>query len=191
MGRSHDQEFSKFAVEHRDALLRTAFLLTGDRGLAEDLVQTALVKAYLAWGRIRSRDAAGAYTRRIMVTTAISWRRRRWWRAERPSAVGSVETQGIDPQDGAALGDLVTDRAWVWDAVQSLPPRQRAVVVLRFYTDLTEQQTAEAMECSVGTVKSQTHDALATLRRRLGSRLGDLVGTSDVVEIDLSGGQQP
>lgn len=72
MGRSHDQEFSKFAVEHRDALLRTAFLLTGDRGLAEDLVQTALVKAYLAWGRIRSRDAAGACTRRIMVATALS-----------------------------------------------------------------------------------------------------------------------
>lgn len=149
--------FEGFVTYRSGALLRLALLLTGDRGRAEDLLQTALVKAWRAWSRIDGDPEP--YVRRIMVTTAASvWRRR--WTGEVPVA---------DPRDGASpdIPDGEAAEVAALDlraALLHLPMRQRACVVLRYVEDLTEQQTADALGCSVGTVKSQTAKALARLR---------------------------
>jgi RNA polymerase sigma-70 factor (sigma-E family) len=152
--------FAEFATSRHGALFRYAYLLTGDRGLAEDLVQEALVKTYVGWHRLRDPNNAEAYTRRAITTTAIGWWRRKSWRAERPYD---------DVPDQPVSADDVTARVWLWRELQKLPPRQRAALVLRYYEDLTEPQTAEVLGCSVGTVKSQVSDALKKLRARLGS----------------------
>jgi RNA polymerase sigma-70 factor (sigma-E family) len=146
--------FETFVVAQGDALLRTAYLLTRDHGLAEDLLQTSLAKAWSAWGRIDSKPEA--YVRRVMVNTYATWWRRRW-NGERPAAVlpEVAVSGGIDAQ---------ADRRDLWTALGRLPRRQRAVVVLRYYEGLTEPETAAALGCSVGTVKSQASRALAKLR---------------------------
>lgn len=148
-----ESEFDGFVVGRSPALLRTAYLLVQDDGLAEDLLQTALTKAWFAWKRIEDPEA---YVRRIMVTTSASWWRRRWNREtptedpeERPAATGAEEP--ANAQD-------------LWVAIGHLPRRQRAVVVLRYLEDRTEADTADLMGCSVGTVKSQCAKALAKLR---------------------------
>ena len=158
----HDQDadFADFVHASWPGLYRTAHLLLGDHGLAEDLTQTALAKTYVAWARVRDREAAYAYARTTLVNTATSWFRRRSWRNELPR-----EDVGQD------LGDRErdpSDRPAVMDALASLPPGQRAVVVLRYYEDLSVAQTADALGCSPGTVKSQTFAALAALRNLLG-----------------------
>ncbi|WP_371402559.1 SigE family RNA polymerase sigma factor [Kribbella sp. NBC_00662] len=147
--------FADFATSRHGALYRYAYLLAGDRGLAEDLVQEALVKTYVGWHRLRDPNNAEAYTRRVITTTAIGWWRRKSWRAELPN--DDVPELPTDPDD-------VTARVWLWRELQKLPPRQRAALVLRYYEDLTETQTAEVLGCSVGTVKSQVSDALKKLR---------------------------
>jgi RNA polymerase sigma-70 factor (sigma-E family) len=152
--------FAEFATSRHSALYRYAYLLAGDRGLAEDLVQEALVKTYVGWHRLRDPNNAEAYTRRVITTIAIGWWRRKAWHAERPHD---------DVPDQAAGHDDATARIWLWHELQQLPPRQRAALVLRYYEDLTETQTAEILGCSVGTVKSQVFDALKKLRARLGS----------------------
>jgi RNA polymerase sigma-70 factor (sigma-E family) len=142
-------------------LYRTAFMLLGDRGLAEDLAQTALTKTYAAWGRIEDKSAARAYAQRTMFNTAASWFRRTGWRKEYPmSEVPDFRVSG-------SAEDLAT-RSGVMDALAQLPPRQRAVVVLRFYEDLSVAETADALGCSTGTVKSQTFEAFSKLRTLLG-----------------------
>jgi RNA polymerase sigma-70 factor (sigma-E family) len=154
--------FAEFVAARSAALHRTAFLMVGEHALAQDLLQEALTKTYVAWPRLRDVANAEAYTRKVITTTAISWRRRRSWH-ERPH-----ETLPDRAAPGSATADSDT-RAWVWAALQQLPPRQRAAVVLRYYEDLTEAQTAAALGCAVGTVKSQVSVALKTLRTRLGS----------------------
>ena len=139
--------FTDFADAHAANLFRTAYLVVGEHQLAEDLVQEALVKTYVAWPRIRDHDKATSYARRVVVTTAISWRRRRSFH-ERPQQA-LPETSAADPVDGVGLRD------GLWHELASLPPRQRAAIVLRYYEDLSESRTAEVMGCSVGTVKSQ------------------------------------
>jgi RNA polymerase sigma-70 factor (sigma-E family) len=133
-------------------LLRSAYLLVQDEGLAEDLLQTALVKAWFAWKRI---DEPEAYVRRIMVTTSASWWRRRWT-AETPTEAPELS--------GPAALDEPAHAEDLWVAIGHLPRRQRAVVVLRYLEDRTEADTAALMGCSVGTVKSQCAKALAKLR---------------------------
>lgn len=157
-----DDGFSAFVETHGAALRRYALALTGSSADADDLLQTALVKLYLAWGRLDSVEAAPAYARTIITRTFVSWTRRLSFR-ERP---GARAVDDIDPAapGGANLGD----RDEVWRALATLAPRQRAVVVLRFYDDLTEAAIAEHLGCSVGTVKSQLSRALAHLRTRLG-----------------------
>jgi RNA polymerase sigma-70 factor (ECF subfamily) len=164
MADTREAEFTDFVASRSRVLFRTAYLLTGDHGLAEDLLQTALVKTYLAWGRLRAIENAEAYARRTLVTTASSWWRRKSWRAERPTDQLPERSDDLDV-------DAIAERESVWREIQTLPPRQRAVIVLRFYEDLTEKQTAAAMECSVGNVKSQTHAALKRLRDRLGDHI--------------------
>lgn len=144
-----------FVQARGPALQRTAYLLTGDWALAEDLLQTSLAKSYLAWGRIRHVDPEG-YVRKVMVNTHASWWRRRW-RGERPTE----QLPDTPRPDGTAAVD---DRLALAVALRRLPPRQRAVIVLRYYNDLTEAATAEVLGCAVGTVKSQTNKALASLR---------------------------
>jgi RNA polymerase sigma-70 factor (sigma-E family) len=155
--------FEDFVQARGAALLRTAWFLTGDHQKAEDLVQTALAKAWLHWDNI-DRDGTGshmAYVRRVMVTTYSGWWHRRW-NAEQPYAAPPETALRSSGQGRAEDSDLRRD---VLAALARLPRGQRSVVVLRYFEDLTEAQTAEALDCSVGTVKSQTARALAVLRR--------------------------
>ncbi|WP_439657427.1 SigE family RNA polymerase sigma factor [Lentzea sp. HUAS TT2] len=146
--------FEEFVAVTSPRLLRMAFLLTRDMGHAEDLLQTALAKAWRAWHRVDGDPEP--YVRRIIVTSHATWWRRKW-RSEEPS--GELpERPGESPQD------VVDEREWLWQALGRLPRRQRAVLVLRFYEDLTEAQVAGLLGCSVGTVKSQASKALAKLR---------------------------
>jgi len=154
-----EQEFRDFVAARGAALHRTAYLLVGDWALAEDLVQTALVKTYLAWQRLGGIAAVEPYTRKVLVNTATSGFRRRW-HGERPTD----ELPPVAVADGA---DERAERDRVWQVVSTLPPRQRAVLVLRYYEDLSEAETARLLEVSVGTVKSQGARAMETLRQRL------------------------
>jgi RNA polymerase sigma-70 factor (sigma-E family) len=158
------EEFRAYVAARSGALLGTATLLTGDRALAEDLVQTALARTYLAWGRIRQREAVDAYCRRVLVTTYATWWRRRW-RAEVPTAE-LPERPGADPY--AQVDEGLRLRA----ALALLPRRMRATVVLRYWDDRPEAEVAELLGCSVGTVKSQAARGLAKLRAELGEGAG-------------------
>ncbi len=145
-------DFEEFVVVCSDRLLRTAYLLTRDPALAEDLLQTALTKAWFAWGRLD--DQPEPYVRRVLVNTYATWWRRKW-RGERPTE--RLPEKAVDTS-------TLESRHDVWVALGHLPRRQRAVVVLRFFDDLSAEDTAETLGCSVGTVKSQTSKALARLR---------------------------
>jgi RNA polymerase sigma-70 factor (sigma-E family) len=146
--------FEEFVAIASPRLLRTAFLLTRDAGHAEDLLQTALARAWRAWSRVDGDPEP--YVRRIIVNSHATWWRRRW-RGEEPTA-DLPERPGESPQNA------VDEREWLWQALGRLPRRQRTVLVLRFYEDLTEAQVAGLLGCSVGTVKSQASKALAKLR---------------------------
>jgi RNA polymerase sigma-70 factor (sigma-E family) len=163
--------FSDFVAARSRALLRTAWLLTGDWALAQDLVQTALAKAWPRWSRIERADPE-AYVRRILVTTYATWWRRRWL-GETPSSALPDQAVRADQYDEADRRSVVAT------ALASLTRGQRAVVVLRYFDDLTEAQTAQALGCSVGTVKSQHARALAVLRRS--TSLAALVGLIEEV----------
>ncbi|GAB3945389.1 SigE family RNA polymerase sigma factor [Kribbella albertanoniae] len=143
--------FDAFVAARSGRLLRTAYLLTHDHALAEDLVQTALAKAWFAWNRIEG-DNPEPYVRKIMVNTYASWWRRRWTHEIPSDELPESSAAGPEYQ-----GDL-------WEALQRLPRRQRAVIVLRYYEDLTEAETARLLGTSVGTVKSQASKAVAKLR---------------------------
>ncbi|HET9690668.1 MAG TPA: SigE family RNA polymerase sigma factor [Acidimicrobiales bacterium] len=148
-----DEGFARYVVGAYSGLVRRGVLLVGDRAKAEDLVQSSLAAAYLRWARVREPDA---YVRTVMVRTAIGWRARRW--------SGEVPTERLpevaarDALADADLGDAV--RA----ALATLPPAQRAVVVLRYFDDCSEAEIAAALGCSLGTVKSRCARALAALR---------------------------
>jgi RNA polymerase sigma-70 factor (sigma-E family) len=170
--REDTDEFCEFVAARSGALFRLAYLLVGDHQLAEDLVQESLARVYVAWPRLRDVANAEAYTRRVITTTAISWRRRRSFH-ERP-VEALRETAATDP-----VTDLVVHEV-LWAHVRRLPPRQRAAIVLRHYADLSEAQTAEAMGCSIGAVKSSTSAGLKHLRGRIGPDL-ELRTSSDEV----------
>jgi RNA polymerase sigma-70 factor (sigma-E family) len=156
-----ETQFREFVSARSAALMRTAYLLAGDWATAEDLLQTALTKTYVAWRRLGEIEAAEPYARRVLINTATSWWRRRW-NGERPTAV-------LPEQAYIDRFDEHLERDALWRHVQALPARQRAVLVLRFYEDLPEAETARLLGVSVGTVKSQCSRALASLRRRLGA----------------------
>ena len=149
------EDFSAFATSRWPGLVRLAFGLTGDRWLAEDLAQTALARAYVAWRRVSRADDPDAYLRRILVNTSHR-RFRRQRVTEQPG--DPPET----PVDGPA--ELVGERTALMAALHQLPPRQRAVIVLRYWEDLTDAQIGAALSCSPGTVRSQLSRALAKLR---------------------------
>lgn len=154
-----DDEFAAFVAQRSTALLRTAYLLTGDRGHAEDLLQTALVKTYRHWGRLTNREDPSAFVRRVLVTTHAGWRRRVRV-AEFLSTTPLLQQAADDTPDLGERDRLVT-------ALAALPPRMRAVLVLRYWEDLSEAGTAEVLGCSVNTVKTHTTRGLARLRAQL------------------------
>jgi RNA polymerase sigma-70 factor (sigma-E family) len=155
---ARDVEFAEYMHARQASLMRTAYLLTGDRHAAEDLVQTSLAKLYLAWDKVHDRGSMDGYVRRIMVNENNSlWRRP--WKKREVAAETMPERPVVDEYDEGMRGAL-------WDLVQTLPRKARAVVVLRYYEELSEAETAEMLGISVGTVKSQTSRALATLRER-------------------------
>jgi RNA polymerase sigma-70 factor (sigma-E family) len=147
--------FDDFVVMRSPRLLRTAYLLTHDWALAEDLVQTALARAWEAWHRIDGDPEP--YVRRIIVNSYASWWRRRWT-GELPTEVLPEQVHTADPHRG------VDERDRLWRAVRQLPRRQRAVLVLRYFEDMSEAEIADALGCSLGTVKSKASRALAKLR---------------------------
>mgnify|MGYP000179747658 CR=1 FL=1 len=149
--------FDEFVLARSSGLLRTAYLVCGDRHQAEDVLQTALAKLYLSWDKVRDRGAVDAYVRRIIVNETTSSWRRPWHRRERATDVLPETATHHDTYDDGGSAAL-------WDVVRSLPPQARAVVVLRYFEDLTEAQTAQVLGCSVGTVKSQASKAFAKLR---------------------------
>jgi RNA polymerase sigma-70 factor (sigma-E family) len=160
-----ERDFEEFVAARSGALLRTAYLLTGNHQDAEDLVQTALLKAVPRWGRVREHEP---YVRRILVHESVSrWRRRRW-RETTTDRLPEPTTSAVDPDDRLVLRE----------ALAALAPRQRAVIVLRYFDDLTEVQTAELLGVSVGTVKSQSRDALRRLRTLLPDLAELPVGTA-------------
>lgn len=169
--RERDREaFADFVVARAPQLQRAAYLMVGDVGLAQDLVQESLAKTYVAWPRLRRAENAEAYTRRVITNTALTWFRRKSWYGEQPAEV--LPESGHDGH-----GEQVAVRRTLLQALGRLPPRQRAAIVLRYYEDLTERQTAEAMGCAVGTVKSQVAAGLSRLR----VELGDTVDLSDLM----------
>ena len=160
-----DVEFADWMAARQAALVRTAYLLTGSQHAAEDLVQVTLTKLYLAWDRIADRQHVDGYARRALVNEHRStWRRSR----RRPE----VLTEAL-PEVGHRPAEYDGEREAVWRFVQALPPRQRAVIVLRYYEDLSEAETADLPGISTGTVKSQASRALASLRGRVRVREED------------------
>lgn len=160
--------FSEYVRERRPVLLRIAYSLGHNHHDAEDLLQTVLAKACASWENLRDPRAADAYVRRALVNQSISW----WRLAKRTSEIStddlpephpSMSPAATSPQASCAPDE----RRRLWLLVQTLPPKQRAAVALRFYEDLSEADTARALGCSVGTVKSNTSRGLATLRGRL------------------------
>ena len=154
-------DFADYVAVRWAALYRTARLLTGQRDDAEDLVQNALITAYGRWQRIRGMDSRDAYVRKVLLNRYLSQQRTRKRRAALSLLTAVPPGPPTDPDVGLDL----------WRGIHALPPRQRAIVVLRYYEDLTETDTADVLGCSIGTVKSQCHRALATLKAALADEL--------------------
>lgn len=153
-----DADYTEFVHAVWPKLYRTAYLLLGDHATAEDLVQTALANTYASWRRVRSLEAAHGYAKRALMNTAASWFRKKGWRNEVPTEVLPDAPTVTDP----------ADRPAIISALKELSKGQRAVVVLRYYEDLSVAEAAHVLGCSPGTVKSQTSDALSRLRSILG-----------------------
>ncbi len=153
------QDFTGFVQARYESLLRTSFLLTGNHEQAEDLLQAALVKTWRHWRRIERTDRPEVFVRRVLVN-----QQRSWWRARR---VVEDVTAVVPEQPGPATAGI-EEREELWRELQRLPARQRAVIVLRYWEDLSEQETADVLGCSLGTVKSQASRGLQRLRRDFG-----------------------
>jgi len=151
-----DAEFRDYVTARGRALLRTAYLLTGNLADAEDLLQAALAKTYLAWDRIEDRGALDGYVRRAMVNTHISW-----WRRRRVQEFPTDELPDQVIADPASDSDL---QEALREAIDRLPQRMRTAVMLRYYEDMTEAEVAERLGVSLGTVKSTVSRAVAKLR---------------------------
>ncbi|GAA2666854.1 MULTISPECIES: SigE family RNA polymerase sigma factor [Actinosynnema] len=171
MDQHDEQEFAEYFAARREAVRRTAFLLCGDWHRADDLAQTAFVALHRKWRKIRDKGALDAYVRRCVVRAVID-ESRRPWRRER--FVDSVPEQ---PSTDEVAESVVTREALV-AGLKRVPPRQRAVLVLRFLEGLDVTAAAEALGCTEGTVKSQTARGLAALREALGDALDDLRSAS-------------
>jgi RNA polymerase sigma-70 factor (sigma-E family) len=169
-----DEEFAAYMTARQPSLLRTAYLLTGDQHTAEDLVQTALAKLYLSWDKVQHRELVDGYVRRILVNEHNSLWRRAWKRRELSSDTLPDDQGSYDRHDDGSSGAL-------WEFVQTLPRRQRAVIVLRYYEGMSEADIAETLRIRPGTVKSAASAAMARLRSTL---------TETVTEIQIESGTE-
>lgn len=176
MDQRDEQEFVEYFAARRDAVRRTAFLLCGDWHRADDLAQTAFVALHRHWRKVRDKQALDAYVRRTLVRAVIDESRRPWRRERFVDAVG--EDTGEPARGTDALGDGVATRQALLDGLRRVPPRQRAVLVLRFLEGMDVTGTAEVLGCTEGTVKSQTARGLDALRAALGDALDDLRSAS-------------
>lgn len=158
MDEDERERLAEFVTSRTAALIRVAYLLTGDRSSAEDLFQSALAKTIPKWGTIRHTDPEG-YLRAVMYREQVSWWRR--WRRRRETPLGTTESRVEDPSGASDLRLALREALW------QLPPQQRVVVVLRYYEDLPEARVAELLNCSIGTVRSRTHRAVTRLRQLL------------------------
>ena len=161
MRQSDDDRFTEFVRANTASLFRTAYLMTGDYQRAEDVLQGAFVRVYQHWTRVERMGQPAGYARKVVVNQSVSWWRRR-------SSHESLLTTIDEPTWDGHVDD-VAEHERVWRAVLSLPRRQRAVTVLRYYEDMTEAQIAETLDMAPGTVKSHSHAAV----RRLAELLGD------------------
>lgn len=173
MSRPTDAEFCTLFASRGPTLRRTAFLLSGDWHEAEDLVQIAFTKLYMSWRRLRRQDSVDAYLRRILVRSFVDERRRK-----RPHLMSDVPEQRQEQAN-------TDDRVLVRRALGRVPPRQRACLVLRYFEDLTVNETARALRCSEGTVKSQTARGLDCLREELAK-----TGVLQAFVAELRGGSE-
>lgn len=163
-----EAEFAAFFSAAWPRLFRATYAVAGSRQLTEDALQSAFAKAWALWPRVSAADDQLAYVRRMAINEALGRHRRASSRRESVVALVPETASLSDPSAGDDT----------WTAVLALPPRQRAVVVLRYYEDLSEQEIADMLGCRPGTVKSQASAALATLRARLGTQLGDPEGST-------------
>src|SRR5262245_15923179 len=166
-----EADFAEFVAARWASLYRLAYLLAASPTGAEDLLQTTLEKAYVSWSRIGRMEHPEAYVRRMLANGMVSSRRRAWTR-ERP-------TNELPEVVGDSAEESLLDRRLFWPLVCALPARQRAVIVLRYYEDLSEAQIAEVLGCAPGTVKSQSSAAIGALRRAMAaSGIGEAIGES-------------
>lgn len=156
-----DRDFTRFVREQTSALLRTAYLLTGDGLAAEELVQDTLARLYPKWGLVQAADAPLAYVRRSLANAFVNHARR----PSRRETVVDYLPEFADLADGTAQLD---DRDQIWSLLRTLPDRQRAALVLRYFHDLPDEQIAGALACRVGTVRSLISRGLSTLRETKG-----------------------
>ena len=165
-----DRDFAEFVTARWSALYRLAYLLTASPAAADDLLQTTLEKAYVRWARIGGMEHGEAYVRRMVANTYLSGRRRAWTREEPRERI---------PEAATSIEGPLIDRALLWPLVCALPPRQRAVIVLRYYEDLSEAEIAATLGCAPGTVKSMSSAAMRALRRALAAAgVGEAAGQS-------------
>jgi RNA polymerase sigma-70 factor (sigma-E family) len=150
-----DGAFAEYFAARSGAMRGTAYLLCGDWHRAEDLVQTAFTKLYTHWNRVARHESLDPYVRKVLIRTFIDDGRRGWWRRERPQEIPVEHEAAQAPAD---------DRLMLLQALAKVPTRQRAVLVLRYWEDMSVEETAAALGCSTGTVKSQASRGLGTLR---------------------------
>jgi RNA polymerase sigma-70 factor (sigma-E family) len=180
-----DAAFEEFVLARQATMFRVAFLLTGERGQAEDLLQNALERTYQHWHRVRAAGNPDAYVRRIMVNLANDR-----WRSKRHVVEQCLDTVTV-PWDYASQADLTESRDFILRAMRALPPRMRTVLVLRYFEELSEAETAAALDCSVGSIKSQTSRGLAKLRAIMTANdLGD-ADDARAEEIGANHGSRP
>jgi RNA polymerase sigma-70 factor (sigma-E family) len=167
-----EAEFAELVAAVSNRLVRTGYAICGDQQLAEDAVQSAFVTAYRQWRRVRAARNPEAYLRKMVVNQLLGWKRRKWFTST--TALGA----GAEPAQ-ASHEARVIEHQHVWTVVSSLPPRQRAVIVLRYYEGLSEAEIADVLGIRPGTVKSQSAAAIATLRGTLGEAEPVLPGASE------------
>ncbi|TCP54173.1 RNA polymerase sigma-70 factor (sigma-E family) [Tamaricihabitans halophyticus] len=174
MDERDEHEFAEYFTARRDAVRRSAYLLCGDWHRADDLAQAAFVALHRRWRKIRARGALDAYVRRTLVRGAIDESRRPWRREQHVDQLPEPRNAGA----GAGVDEEVATRQALIAGLRQVPPRQRAVLVLRYFEGLDVSAAAEALGCSAGTVKSQTARGLAALREALGDAVDDLRSAS-------------
>lgn len=169
----HAPAYEEYAASAWPALYRSSYLLTGNHADAEDLAQQTLLQAYRSWAKVSRADQPAAYVRRMQTNLFISQRRPQGRRMELLTDVPPEPRPAASGGSGGGQGAGLEDRMVLWPHISSLPPQQRAVIVLRYYEQLSEREIADALGCSTGNVKSTAHRALKALRAAIGSEAHD------------------